>query len=206
MDKWIKFLKPYAVSMLVGLMLGAYTWASPIKNWTTNEQVTYTDLNNNFNHLHANLGHGHGPIITANDIAANAAIRPEQTTFGSSINRALVFSGSFIRNADGGLPYLPVNAAGSISVTVNAAATGININGSASTGVNSDAGTQIYTVMFRAINDGTGGVNALVDCVEINSSLSSPFIVNAYCSHWVGFDGGVPPPGVAVEVYNNKVQ
>lgn len=183
--------------------------ASPIKNWTSNENITYTDLNTNFNHLHANLGHGHGPIITANDIAANAGIRPEQTTFGSSINRALVFNGTFKDNPDAGVKYISVNGSGSLAVTLTEIPTsGFQIDAAAASGANPDGGSQVYTVFYKVVGL-TAGDTGLI-CTDQGSgvSLSSPLHVAVDC-----FDLTDPTPpsnkvpnSVSVMVFSNKVQ
>lgn len=209
MNEWIKFLRPYGVSVVCGLLMAMtfpqiddLAMASPIKNWTSNEYIRYSDLNNVVNHLHANLGHGHGAIITANDIASNAGIRPEQTTFGTAVNRALVHEGTYSRNPDGGSAYVPFNYSGSLVVTITSTLTGFTLTGSAESGAGPDGGAAIYTVMHSAMGDG-----GATDCWTLNSSLTSPLSLTAYCDYTVGAAaGGFPPFGVAVQVYSNKVQ
>ena len=229
MNKWVKFLRPYGVAVVCGLLM-AMAWplsevthiveASPIKNWNSNEYIRYSDLNNVVNHLHANLGHGHGAIITANDISSNAAIRPEQTTFGSTINRALVFAGTFGLNPDGGNAYVPINGTGTLAVTVSKTSISsdggtwsVVINGAAQSGLNLDSGVHVYTVMYRPVTftsyasifctDQGGGTGSAgftsspigfgVDCWDV-TLLATPYAA------------AVGPTGMAVEVYNNMVQ
>lgn len=206
--------------LVVAAILTAMVWpldevtkiieASPIKNWTSNEQITYTDLNNNFNHLHANLGHGHGPIITANDIASNAGIRPEQTTFGSSINRSLVFEGTFQENPDAGTIYIPLNYVGAQGVTVTEITGGFQIDGTVAAGSLTDAGTNIYTVFYKAVRLGAHPFIACSDSTATSVSMVSPFQVKVLCVDLLTLDTGpvtyTIPSGVAIMVFNNKVQ
>lgn len=186
--------------------LGPIYEANPIKNWTSSEYVTYTDLNNNFNHLHANLGHGHGPIITANDISANAGIRPEQTTFGTAMNKNMVFNGTFKANPDGGANYILVNGAGSLSVNVSVSP-GINIDGAANAGTLSDGGTLKYTVFYKGVGFVIGDTG--LACVDQGSTvnLASPFHIAVDCYDLT--DATPPstknPTGFAVLVYNNAL-
>lgn len=56
------------------LLIPAVAAASTIKTWSGGETVRATDLNANFSHLHSNLGHGHGAVITNSDVSASAAI------------------------------------------------------------------------------------------------------------------------------------
>lgn len=181
--------------------------ANPIKNWTNSEYVTYTDLNNNFNHLHANLGHGHGPIITANDISSNAGIRPEQTTFGTNLNHALVAVGSWAKNPDAGA-FLPINTSGTLALTITPSSNGVTITGAAEAGGLSDGGTNIYTVFTRSLSK-VSATRSI--CMDDSSSiiLSSPLTVNVACHPVDGIayiPGFIVPEGISVEVYNNKVQ
>ncbi len=190
--------------------------ASPIKNWTSNEQISYYDLNNNFNHLHANLGHGHGPIITANDIASNAGIRPEQTTFGLSSNRSQVFEGTFKINPDAGLAYLPINYNGTLAVSIARTAEGYTITGGSQSGALTDAGTSVYTVITQALGTGytpTAGAttNRFMLCWSIDNgpTFSSPLSIVSRCQDLgtaITTPTPVNPQFVSVEVYNNKVQ
>ena len=206
--------------LLVASVLTAMVWpltdgmriieASPIKNWTSNEQITYNDLNTNFNHLHANLGHGHGPIITANDIASNAGIRPEQTTFGNAVSRNLVFEGTFLKNPDAGAAYLPINYSGSLAVTVaKVSTTGAIITGASASGLLPDAGTSMYTVFYKPTSSSLGGSGLWLCYDAVTSSLLySPLSVSISCQDVTTW--GTPtagnPPGLSVEVYSNKVQ
>ena len=48
--------------------------AGAIKVWSTGETLSPTDLNANFAHLHAAVGHAHGAVITNADIKSSAAI------------------------------------------------------------------------------------------------------------------------------------
>lgn len=185
--------------------LGPIYEANPIKNWTSSEYVTYTDLNNNFNHLHANLGHGHGPIITANDISANAGIRPEQTTFGAGINRNLVFEGTFTHNPDASWGtlnsiYMPINASGTLAVTVRDNINGANITATGS-GTLSDGGSQIYTVFYRSHGADAGNIL----CVDVNNAnLSSSLSLNIFCDDPFGTPGGgISPAGLSLLIYSN---
>lgn len=184
--------------------------ASPIKNWTSNEQISYSDLNNNFNHLHANLGHGHGPIITANDIASNAAIRPEQTTFGLSTNRALVNVSTWKINPDAGTAYVQVNNTGSLVLTVTRIAdSGVNIDGAAATGVLPDAGTNVYTVFYKAVAYDINDLSII--CVDQAStpSLHSPLHIAVDCVYLLDLPSSLnyrAPSGISIQVYSNKVQ
>lgn len=196
--------------LFFAMIIAAVVGASPIKNWTSGEYVTYSDLNAVLNHLHANLGHGHGPIITAADISPSAAIRPEQTTFGAATNRNLVFEGTFQRNSDGGSAYLPINTGGTLSVTVasNAAtvasSSGFVINGAAATGANADGGSAVYTVFHSVI----GTADGHVFCVNSSDpTLASPLQVITYCDKFLGDTpvGGLAPTIVSVQVYSNAV-
>lgn len=56
------------------LLIPAVAVASSIKTWSSAETIRASDLNSNFSHLHSNLGHGHGTIITNADVSATAAI------------------------------------------------------------------------------------------------------------------------------------
>jgi hypothetical protein len=185
--------------------VAALLMAGPIKNWTSNEYITYTDLNNNFNHLHASVGHGHGPVITAADISSNAGIRPEQTTFGNSIGRNLVFSGTFQKNPDAGTAYLLVNAVGSLNVTATKTAGGVDFTGAAQAGALIDAGTKIYTTTYNPLSDGSDNTQ----CYTSTVTLSSPFFLSLACYDVPSLPTVVTsksPVLISVEVYNNKVQ
>jgi hypothetical protein len=60
---------------IVAVLLFAYVaGAGAIHSWSTGEYITSTDLNAALGHLHANLGHGHGPILINSDISTGAAI------------------------------------------------------------------------------------------------------------------------------------
>jgi hypothetical protein len=61
-------------SILVLTFVAAMAVAGPIKNWAAGEYITAADLNTTLNHLHSNLGHGHGSVITNADINGSAAI------------------------------------------------------------------------------------------------------------------------------------
>ena len=166
-------------------------------------------MNATLNHLHSNLGHGHGPIITAADISPSAAIRPEQTTFGSSLNRSLVYEGTFMHNPDAsmgtnGSQYIPVNFSGSLSVSVVDNINGFVINGVASTGNLTDGGVNVYTVMYK-VNGADAGHLLCVDSSD--PKLYSPLQVVGYCDKLLGDTpvGGVAPPGLSVMVFDNKV-
>ena len=201
-ERFFKPLLPYLLSALVG---AGISFAGPIKNWTTGEYVTYTDLNATLNHLHSNLGHGHGPIITSADISPSANIRPEQTTFGASINKSLVFVGTFRRNPDGGTAYVPTNTSGTLAVSVNGNVNGFVISGAASSGFLSDGGTDKYTVFYTTV----GGDAGTILCVPISDpTLSSPLSLATYCDGVFGTTpvGGLVPPGVSVQVFDNKAQ
>ncbi len=209
-------------TLILCSMLTAMVWpleeatkiieASPIKNWTSNEYVTYTDLNNNFNHLHANLGHGHGPIITANDISSNAQIRPEQTTFGPSLttSRGLVYVGTHIINPDGGTLYNKLNYAGTLSVDVYRSASGYTVSAGAGSGALQDAGTMIYSIFTQQLDLGLTASN-LTMCFPAYAStvLASPLTYSAICQTVASFSTvavNAPPPAVSVQIYSNKVQ
>lgn len=185
--------------------LGPVYEANPIKNWTSSEYVTYTDLNNNFNHLHANLGHGHGPIITANDISASAGIRPEQTTFGAGIAN-LVHLGSYRYNPDGGSAYLQTNAKGSLGITVNTTATGFTITGAASTDKLADGGSNVYTVFVTPAY--APSINRAVTCVnDTNDFLyATPLFISFDCYDIDALDipTAAVPGAVFIQIYSNK--
>ena len=217
MEKWIKFLQPYGVAAMCGLLM-AVAWpltegvktveASPVKVWSSNEYIRYSDLNAVISHLHANLGHGHGAIITANDIASNAAIRPEQTTFGSSVNRTLVAVGTWEVNPDAGA-FLPINTSGELELTITPiTGSGFNIDGAAGTGALSDAGTDIYTVFYKAVGFEIGDTGLICTDQGSTVSLSSPLHIAVDCFDLT--DATPPsnkvPNGVAVQVFSNKVQ
>lgn len=65
----MKKLAVFAVMFLSGLAI-----SGPIHTWVAGEYITYTDLNANLQHLHNNLGHGHGPVLVNADINTSAAI------------------------------------------------------------------------------------------------------------------------------------
>ena len=211
MDKWqsiqkfVKPLLPYMISVLVG---AGVAFASPIKNWTSGEYVTYSDLNATLNHLHNSVGHNHGPVITAADISASAGIRPEQTTFGSNINKTLVASGTWKINPDGGTYYLPVNYAGTLSLTVTrVGSTGVRVEGAAASGTNADGGSDIYTYTLQPV--GFDIADSLY-CVNQGSvgSLSPPLHIVTDCYDL--YDATWPmsmknPSGVSVLIYSNAV-
>jgi hypothetical protein len=206
MDK-LKITFIAAVAMLL--------MAGPIKNWTSNEYITYTDLNNNFNHLHASAGHGHGPIITAADISASAGIRPEQTTFGNSISRNSVFNGTFKANPDGGTVYVLVNAVGSLNVTVtkflgtDGGGNGFSIDGAAQAGALADGGNQIFTVAYQPRGIEVSAFPPVL-CLDQSTTvtLNSPFHLAADCFELYSLPSKYyrAPGALEVEVYNNKVQ
>lgn len=198
------------IAFWLGLVLaGAVVTASPIKNWTTSEYVTYTDLNNNFNHLHANLGHGHGPIITADDISSSAKIRPEQTTFGASINKSMVFVGTFRTNPDGGSAYTSINSTGSLVVNVTKSVNGYTVLAASAYGINSDGGTSIYTIFNKSVGYGSAGNSLCYDTLA-STTLISPLSLSVDCINVASLPTGpityLSPSGVAIEVYSNKVQ
>lgn len=208
-------LKPILAFVLGFAIVSVVTVASPIKNWTTNEYVTYSDLNAALNHLHASAGHGHGPVITAADISSSAGIRPEQTTFGSSLSRNLVHTGTWKINPDAGVDYIPVNYSGTLSVAVSKSTDGYAVTGATSSGTNVDGGSAIYTVISQAI--GTGYSYAGVDTARYvlcwnntnTPTFASPLAINYRCQDIaVAYTTPTPvsPQYVTVEVYNNKVQ
>lgn len=209
LQRFLRPLLPYLVCGLLGVLPAI---ASPIKNWSSNEYIRYSDLNNVVNHLHANLGHGHGAIITANDIASNAGIRPEQTTFGSSINRTLVHIGTYNKNPDGGTAYIPINYSGELAVSVATSANGFSITGAAATGANPDAGTYIYTVFTKGTDAHLGPTAyAAFICYAANASsvLQSPLSHAELCQTVASFGGAaayLSPNAVSVAIYSNKVQ
>lgn len=55
-------------------LICSFAIAGGIKTWSSNEIVTNTDLNANFQHLHSNLGHNHGAVIVNADISPTAAV------------------------------------------------------------------------------------------------------------------------------------
>lgn len=194
-------LKYLFFAMVIAVMVGA----SPIKNWTSGEYVTYTDLNAVLNHLHANLGHGHGPIITAADISPSAAIRPEQTTFGSNINRSMVYTGTWVINPDGGTAYLPVNQSGSLAVTVSKQSTyGVRLDAAAASGALADGGTMIYTVIFN--NAGIDAFDGTCFPMTGGTNLASPLSFVLTCKSMGGPTWpltSVNPTDISFAVYSN---
>jgi len=204
-ERFFKPLLPYLLSAMVG---AGISFAGPIKNWTTGEYVTYTDLNATLNHLHSNLGHGHGPIITSADISPSANIRPEQTTFGASINKSMVANGVWKINPDGGTAYLPVNYSGTLDLTVyKISTTGFSVTGAPSSGLNSDGGTEVYSVFYRAV--GFDIADSLL-CVDQGSVVSLTSPVNLAVDCYDMTDATWPlsmknPSGIAIQVFNNKV-
>lgn len=205
LQRWFKPFLPYIVCGLFGAGAGV---ANPIKSWTSNEYVTFSDLNKNFDHLHSNLGHGHGPIITANDIASNAGIRPEQTTFGAGVAN-MVHVGSYQSNPDGGTAYLTTNMKGSLAVTVTATTTGFSLTGAASTDRLSDGGTNVYSVFVTPAYSRT--TNRPTLCANITNNLvyPTPLFINFDCyditSTAFGTLARVVPGAVMVQIYSNKV-
>lgn len=174
----------------------AYSYGSPIKNWTSNEYVTYTDLNNNFNHLHANLGHGHGPIITSDDIAPNAGIRPEQTTFANQ--QRIVANGVWRINPDGGA-FIPVNYSGTLPITVGRTTTGVRVQGAAQTGYNADGGTEVYNMTYTPFD-------LYIGCFARSFNYTSPFDVYIDCYNSPASSTvDKIPAAIGIQVYTNKV-
>ncbi len=201
---WFKPLLPYAICALLG---AGMAFAAPIKNWTSSEYIAYTDLNNALNHLHANLGHGHGPIITNKDIASNAGIRPEQTTFGTANNRSLVHVGTYKINPDAG-NYLPVNYSGTLAVSiVPTSSTEVTITGAANAGVLTDGGLNIYTVFYRPVRLAADPLLTCSDTTAVLTSLVSPLAVRVICADTLSLVAGpatyTRPSGLSVEVYSN---
>lgn len=62
------------LSILAFLLIAAAAAAGPIKSWAAGEYITAADLNTALVHLHTNLGHGHGSVITNADINGSASI------------------------------------------------------------------------------------------------------------------------------------
>lgn len=212
MEKW---LNRFSI-LVVATVLTAMVWppvddlivASPIKNWASNEYIRYSDLNNVVNHLHASVGHGHGAIITANDIASNAGIRPEQTTFGSSINRSLVHIGSYLKNPDGGTAYLPLNYSGDLAVTVTSNASGFSVAGAAAAGANPDGGSVIYTTFATASGYNSAAATLCYEGVG-STTLSSPLTHDYLCQTIASLSGAasyLSPSAVSLLIYSNEVQ
>jgi hypothetical protein len=185
--------------------LGPVYEANPIKNWTSSEYVTYTDLNNNFNHLHANLGHGHGPIITANDISANAGIRPEQTTFGTGVAN-LVHLGNWKTNPDGGALYVPVNAKGPLSVSVSTTADGFSITGASSSDKLADGGSNVYDVFITPAY--APSTNRAVLCGNSTNDFlyATPLFIQFKCYDVDALDipTAAVPGAIMIQIYSNK--
>lgn len=62
------------IYILGALLLATVGVAGPIKVWAASEYITAADINANFAHLHASVGHNHGAVITNADISASAGI------------------------------------------------------------------------------------------------------------------------------------
>lgn len=60
------------VAVILGVAVVAL--AGPIKNWSSGEIITSTDLNANFNHIHSVMVGGHGARLVNADVSASAAI------------------------------------------------------------------------------------------------------------------------------------
>lgn len=188
------------LALLVGVASVQVTTASPIKNWTSNEYVTYTDLNNALNHLHANLGHAHGPIITSADISGSAGITATQTAFPNALK--LVANGTWNINPDGGTAYVPMNFSGTFAVTVTKlSTTGYTISGPSGSGNNSDGGTQVFTI----IQTGHGASTPVICNPDFPVNFNGPLNVQYACTDVATPATKLNPSQVNLVIYDNRV-
>lgn len=82
------------LGIFAAILVGALAIAGPIKVWSTGSTVSAADLNANFAHLHANVGHGHGAILVNADIASSAAISHAKLATPALLPKAVAQVGS----------------------------------------------------------------------------------------------------------------
>lgn len=81
--------------------------AGPIKVWSNGEILSSSDLNAALSHLHASVGHGHGPVIVNADISASAGIAQSKIAFSVPPIKAFLTVGT---------PGSPCTAAGTCTL------------------------------------------------------------------------------------------
>lgn len=67
-------MNKYRLGFLAAVLVGIAASAGTVKTWSAGEYITAGDLNSTIAHLHASVGHGHGPVIVNSDVSASAAI------------------------------------------------------------------------------------------------------------------------------------
>lgn len=80
-------MKKYLIAGAALIAIAAV--AGPIKVWSNGEILSSSDLNAALAHLHASVGHGHGPVITNADISASAGIAQSKIAFSIPLPKAL---------------------------------------------------------------------------------------------------------------------
>ena len=135
------------------LVAAALFMAGPVKVWDSGESITSADLNATISHLHANLGHGHGPVIVNADVATSAAISHSKLA----------------------TPALVPKAWASITTACATPATCTLVDSSVATGVVGTANPGEYTVSFPTRGDANYGtvVNAFSATADVACHTSA---------------------------------
>lgn len=175
MKKWIIAVALTAVTLALG---------SGIKVWSSGEAITYTDLNANFQHLHTNLGHAHGAVVTNADISTSAGIASSKLAdyrllpraWGALDPTANCTSGTCSIYSSKNVTSIVRGGLGSYTVTLNYTAANTPYDVVVSTG----GGSQVSPNDYRGICQWT-------------SSTATTF--NVLCKGWPAFnDGGASEP------------
>lgn len=86
----MRYLKQHISGLIFVVLCASIAGASAIKTFTT-ETLTANDLNTVLQHLHANLGHGHGAIVVNADISTIAAITHSKMATPALIPKAWAY-------------------------------------------------------------------------------------------------------------------
>lgn len=85
---------------LAFLLAASIGFAGSIKTWSSNDVLTSSDLNGNFQHIHNTMVGGHGARLINADVASNAAITYTKVTVSPATPKCW---GTFNLDVDGGL-------------------------------------------------------------------------------------------------------
>lgn len=77
------------LGMLAVLLIALTASAAGLKVWVSGEQVTITDLNANFSHIHNVMVGGHGARLVNADVSASAGIASTKLADGPAIPKGL---------------------------------------------------------------------------------------------------------------------
>ncbi len=102
----------FFISLFAGIAIGG-----PIHTWVAGEYIDASRLNAALQHLHANLGHGHGPVLVNGDINGSAAIAHSKLATPGLLPKAWVALSAACATSGAGAACTAVDSSGSAVVT-----------------------------------------------------------------------------------------